>query len=88
MQVLKSVLNGFKSTLLFEWMAGYRGQAGALFLIYSGLIGLVFGEVPIPTGQEGIVWQSISPELAFTSLSAGLAALGIRKAKQINGGGK
>ena len=84
MKIIKTVLGQFKSLALFEWMSGYRGQAGSLLLIYSGLFGLIFGSIPIPTGSEGVIWTDVSPEMSFASLTAGLSLLGIRLAK---GGG-
>lgn len=60
----------------FEFLQGYRTYVAGATLIWAGVMGLLIGDIPIPTGG-GINWVPLSPDIALGSLIAGLTALGL-----------
>lgn len=76
MNLILKVLPYLRSLAFFEFIKGFRTNIAGCVALYTGVLGLVYGEVPIPSG-EIITWVAVSPEIAWASFIGGLTALGI-----------
>lgn len=79
MSFLLRILPYLRKMAFFEFIEGFRAKAAGSIAMYIGIVGIVYGQVPVINGGE-IVWVPLSPELAIASFTGGLALLGIRGA--------
>ena len=76
MGILFKLLPYLRNLSFLQFIQGYRTNVAGAAMVGTGVVGLVFGSIPIP-GGEGISWTIVTPEVAWGSLIGGLAILGI-----------
>lgn len=76
MSLLLKLLPYLRSLAFFEFIKGFRTNIAGSITLFTGIVGLVYGQVPVPSGDI-ITWVTMSPEVAWASITAGLTILGI-----------
>jgi hypothetical protein len=76
MRLLLKIVPYLRKISFFEFLANYRTYIAGALGAYTGLVGLIYGAVPVMTGS-GITWIDMSPEASWMTFIGGLAAIGI-----------